>query len=153
MNNQLNAELHAELNRAGWMEHKPDLVTSFTEGRTHHSSEMNDAEARELISHIRRNNPKTKSARQFETTGIPASSNAADKMRKKILSMCHKMQWYKRDEYGSLLLKKGKPQLDWERIDNFCVARSHYKKELKKHSSQELPTLVTQFQNVLKSYS
>ncbi len=82
----------------------------------------------------------------------PAEMPLADKTnqaRKKILSYCHTMGWYKTNEAGEYILNKyDKPQLDYERIDAYCLKYSPCHKKLNDHSLAELTgrgALVYQF--------
>lgn len=58
----------------------------------------------------------------------------AQKMRGKILGMAHEMGW----KFGGL--------------NNWCLQRSYLKKKLDAYDYNELPRLVTQFEQVYKSY-
>lgn len=132
-----NRALHSLLNSTGLLPHKADLVASFTNGRTEKSSEMNETEAKQMLRHL--------------SLQKPVEYNPANKMRRKILAICHDLAWYKRDAAGNLILEKGKPVLDFDRIDSFCTARSKHKKPLQAHTAEELPSLVVSFQQLIKS--
>ena len=67
-----------------------------------------------------------------------------NKMRRKIISMSYQMGWF---IWG---VEKNKP--DFVRIDNWCNDKGMFKKNLQAHTYKELTQLVTQFENVLKSY-
>lgn len=125
-----NRQLHLLLNRAGVMPNKADLVHSFTEGRTEHSSEMQEWEALNLINHLR------------------TEDESAQRMRRKVLAICHTLGWYKRNEQNKLVEQDGRPVLDMERINNFCLTRGPFKKKLQKHTTKELTTLVTVFEKL-----
>ena len=102
---------------------RKDMILSYTGGRTARLSEMTYDEAMELI----------------EKIDIDAYKKIkADKMRKKILHLCHLMQWY----------EKGSTKLDFKRIDAFCIERGWKHKPLNAYTYSELPLLVTQFEEV-----
>lgn len=139
-------QVYTALNAAGLKEHKPDLVGSFTNYRTTKVSEMFDEEAKLLIKYC---NGYARAGRAQQAL---AQGNAADKMRKKILAICHHMQWYVRDAQDHLVLNNGKPQLDWKRIEAFCAKYGIRHKKLNDYTSAELPALITQFQKVESTY-
>lgn len=119
--------IHRLLCATRQVEHKADLVSSFTQGRALSSRDMYEEEAQALVDFLQ-NGGKVE--------------DKADKMRKKILSICHTMGWY----------KEGTKTLDYARIDAYCEKYSAVHKPLNKHTLQELPTLVSQFEAVLKSH-
>jgi hypothetical protein len=62
-----------------------------------------------------------------------------NKLRRKILAICHNLGWYIRDENNILVLDKNdKPKLDFNRIDQYCLTHSKYKKKLNDHTTSEL---------------
>lgn len=132
---QQNARLHwllGEMNAD--KELKQSLIYQFTNGETTHSSEMSYQECDALILHLQK-----------------TTQQSPDSMRKKILALCHQMNWYQRDPQGNLILKNGKPMLSYAKINNFCQKYGHAHKPFNRYTRQELPTLVTQFQNLFKS--
>ena len=131
-----NRKLHALLNATGNMPHKADLVSGYTNGRSDHSSAMLEYEALNLITYL-------EASKKDE-------EESCDKMRKKILAICHNMQWYGRYADGSLILHNSRPVLDFARINAFCKERGNGKKELQKYNSKELATLVTIFEKLEK---
>lgn len=134
-----NRLLHKLLTERGIMEHKAELVSGFTEGRTEHSSEMLECEARALVAFLRQ-----------QANDKPAPPrDAADRMRKKVLAICHTLGWYVRSADGNLVLRNGKPQLDWQRIDGFCRERTKFKKPLQQLTAAELPSVITSFERLL----
>lgn len=70
----------------------------------------------------------------------PPVANVSDKMRKKILSICHEMKWTVNQK------------LDWKHINEFLLKSGYLHKQLNDYTEQELPKLVTQFEQLLKSY-
>lgn len=108
---------------------KRTMIHDVTQGRTLHTEEVTDQELASMVSHL------------YNKVQDCTNNNAADKMRKKILHYCHLMQWYS---------TPGK--LDWNRIDAFCKKSGHKHKLMKDYNSSELPTLVSQFEEVYKCY-
>lgn len=144
-----NRQLHALLAKSGNMQHKGELVHGFTSGRTTHSSEMLEFEAINMIKWLKEHLPAHAAVVSPSRRG--QGEDAADKMRKKILAICHTLGWYQRDADGALLLRQGKPQLDFERINAFCTERTRFKKPLQRLSAAELPSVITSFEQLLKS--
>lgn len=104
---------------------KAELVQAFTKDASRTSTkDLSMMEAQGMIGHLKH-------------------SDSADKMRKKILSICHEMQWY----------QHGTTKLDWNRITRFLTKYGHaHKAHLNDYSILELPKLVTQFESLLKTY-
>ena len=138
-----NAQLHMLLSQCKLMPRKAELVSSFSSGRTEKSSELSITECIELINYLRQ-------YLKGEPQPFNDDADKANIMRRKILSICHQLQWYKRDNGGRLILGMGRAQLDFARIDAYCIKYSTHHKPLQQHTLSELPLLVTQFQNVLK---
>lgn len=135
-NNHQNTVLHkliADLNID--KETKADLVLQFTQERETSSAKMLVSECQELINHLNiiKNGPTDKKQ-------APAQNSVQNKMRRKILSICHEMNW----KIGS--------QLDWNRINFWLEKYGYLHKELNRYTEAELPKLVTQFENLLQSY-
>lgn len=62
------------------------------------------------------------------------------RMRKKIIAQCREMRW---DKDG---------KTDYERLNNFCLKYGYLHKPMNDYSEKELPRLVSQFEEVYKSY-
>ncbi len=112
-------------------EGKAELVWNYTGQRTIHSSEMDETECQALIDHL-----------QIRVDKVRKKENdAAQKMRRKILSICHEMGW--EDQKG---------KVDFDRLDKWLKKYGHkHYPQLNDYSLEELPALVTQFENLLKS--
>lgn len=108
-------------------QHKADMVEGFSGGRETSSAELFVPEAAAMISHLKSLDPE---------------EAAADKMRKKIISLAHEMNWR----------IPGTTRADMKRIDRWCRTFGYKKKSLDNYTYRELPTLVTQFEAVHKSY-
>lgn len=121
--------IYGLLGKTALTSQKPALCFSFSNGRTESVSDLKVFEANELIRYLtdelnKANNQQDESANQ---------------MRRKILSMCHRMLWE---------TEEGK--VDFERLNKWCAEKSYLKKELNKYTYQELPKLVSQFTSVYK---
>jgi hypothetical protein len=131
--------LHQLLERCGLSDMKAELVLAYTSGRSQHSSEMSWEECQQLIDSLQQNE---------------------NKMRRKVLSICHQLGWYcYKKPYAEapvhewqLQLSNGRPILDMKRINDWCIKYSHVHKSLNEHSEKDLVKLVSQFQLVLKHH-
>lgn len=118
MNHAQNKALHGLLNRTGLMEQKEALVMAFSNGRVKSSRELAFQEAGALITHLK-------------------SLDKSHRMRRKIISMAHELGWK----------VPGTKKIDMNAINAWCEKYGFGKKELNQYTEQELPKLVTQFQN------
>jgi len=116
-------------------EQKESIVRGFTGGRTVSISNMADDEFTAFVRHLE--------------TLVP-NAEAANKMRRKIISMAHDLGWHKRDAKGNLILRDGKPVADMVRIDAWCINQGG--KKLNGYTYEELPNIVTGFEKMQKSY-
>lgn len=123
-NNQ-NRQIYALLNQTGLLEQKENLVHTYTDGRTHRSSEMYSNEADDLI-HYLENYKK-------------ASKDKSDTMRKKILHYAHLLKWENAD--GKVNMNK---------VDSWCIKYGYKHKALQDHTTEELTMLVSQFERMVK---
>lgn len=127
-NNQQNKRLHQLLGDLKLSkEAKEDLVYRFTNGRSTSSASMSVTECDAMINELARNLKNSRAEKM-------------DKMRKKIFSICHDLQWE---------LPDGK--VDQEKLNNWLMKYGFKHKPLNDYSEKELPTLVTQFENLQKS--
>lgn len=126
-----NKRLHGLLGKLSISkEVKEELVFQFTSERTTHTKDMNIPECQALINFL--------SVQVGEANKKIQTPD--DKMRKKILSLCYEMHW----------TVKGK--LDWERINNWMLKYGYLHKPINEYKVNELPKLVSQFENQLKSF-
>lgn len=109
-------------------ETKRDLIREVSEGRSEHTADITNQQIDQLIAHVNK-----------LVNFSPARPE--DRMRKKIIHYCHMMRWYDAD---------GK--LDWDRINGFCEKSGHAHKKLNDYSTKELPMLVSQWEEVYKSF-
>lgn len=121
------ALIHAMLTKLKLTGQKANLVLGFTGGRTESSREMSRAEATEFIKYLKSQDP---------------DEQACDRMRKKIISMAKQCGY----------CQPGTDKADMARIDDWCRKYGKYHRPLNSHSKDELTQLVTQFENVYKSY-
>jgi hypothetical protein len=150
--------IHMLLNKAGEAAYKQDWVALISDHRVYSSKELSKAEADGLITALEQVlkglrmgfNPQTIQQEAFET---PAEQ--LQKLRRKVLYYCHQMQWYKKlDSTGTIAIKNGKPELDFNRIDNYCKKYSRVHKTLNEHTIAELEGkggLVFQFYKMSKN--
>lgn len=111
-----------------------ELAWQFSQGRTKSTRSLNVDEFQGMVNHL--------NAIQKGATETPKQKpiDIADKMRKKILSICHEMNW------------KQQQKLDYIRINEFCMKSGYLHKKLNAYTKEELPKLVTQFEQLLKSF-
>lgn len=119
--------IHTLLAKHGLKDDKPNIVQAFTAGRTTSVKEMRQEEAAALIGHLKDLDPQER---------------AGDKMRNKILSIAHEMNWR----------KPGTTDIDMDHVNAWCIQYGYLKKKLDNYTYTELPRLVTQFEEVYKSY-
>lgn len=100
------------------------MVLASSDGRTEKVSELKGREVNFLISNLK------------------GESEGVQRMKKKIIAICYELGW---------VLKEDKDKIDWTRVNGFCKERGHAKKVFNKYDFVELPTLVTQFEKLLKS--
>lgn len=133
--NQLKA-IYALLGEHGLRDEKESIIQAFTGGRSTHVSDMTSAEAAALIGHLK---------------SLDNTEAGATRMRNKILSMAHEMNWCLTP--GPSPQERGvKRRIDMGRVNNWCISRSYLKKKLDDYTYSELPKLVSQFEEVYKSH-
>lgn len=111
------------INKAGIAEeNKEQMVLSFTDQRTFSLREMDYYETQMLFKNLE------------ELLGYP--ENAADKMKRKILSLAHEMKWH----------VDGSRRINMARVDNWCIGK--FKAALDDLNYFDLMKAVTAFTNV-----
>jgi len=122
------------------MSEKDMLVYQYTNGRTQHSSEMHMHECQSLINFL----SAKQGAQQVTVAGRSAGKNDVfkrDRMRKKILSICHELNW-----------ETPEGAVDFPRLEKYLEKYGYkHKTNLNSYTTEELPTLVTQFENMLRT--
>lgn len=123
----------AMLNKLNMQDMKDDLVLQASNGRTTHSTELTVGEMRSLLEHLGGKQDQAAIARR------------ANMMRRRIFSMCYTLGWVKYDE------KEQRDVVDRARLDPWLIKYGYLHKDLQQYDYRELPKLVTQFENFLKS--
>jgi hypothetical protein len=109
-------------------ETKEELVYSYTKGRETSTAKMERMECQALINNLR------------VKANASKISDKANIMRRKVLSICHEMKW----------TVNGK--VDFLRLNEYLNKYGYLHKLLNLYTEQELPTLITQFEQLLKHY-
>ncbi len=113
---------------------KLDFVIQFSNERVFSSADLTVDECQAFISHLQALKDGFRPAQRMD-------NDPANKQRRKILAICHEMHW----------TKNGK--VDMIRLNAFLEKSGHlHKKNLNEYQLNELPTLVSQFEQLLKSY-
>lgn len=133
--------LYFLLDQLGIRHMKNDLVTDATEGRTESARELSLKEYSLLVDHL---NEKLKDARG-DAMPHKLEAQRADRMRKRIFSMCYSMGWTRFDT------DKGKHAVDYDRLEAWLLKYGYLHKKLDKYTYMELPTLVTQVEGLMRS--
>lgn len=132
-----NSQLHAIIGKLKIdKETKEELVYQFSGGRSKSSKDLLFDECQHLINYL---NAVQKGTTQLKARTSGAVYDACNQMRRKILSICHELQWEKAD---------GK--IDWPRLNNYLNKYGYLHKPLNDYIYEELPKLVTQFENLLR---
>lgn len=122
--------IEKSLKRKGFTETREDYIRKFTAGKKNGLSQLSAWEYKELIKWLKsvfQNNEAKVAADKYNTP--------ENKMRRKIISLLkHKMNYTMAD------------------IDKWCMKYSAQHKTLQQHTLDELPTLVTQAENLYKSF-
>jgi len=124
--NQLKA-IHVLIGKNHLRDEKESIVESFTAGRTKHVSEMYGKEAAALIGHLK---------------SLDETDKRTERMRNKVLSMAHEMNWR----------IAGTNRVDMDHVNNWCLNYGYKKRRLDDYTYEELPMLVTQFEQLYKSH-
>lgn len=129
--NSQNKRLYALLTQLNLLQMKANLALQFSYNRTSETSQLTVKECNELIKHLEKNNP-----------------NLVDKSVSKIK--------IKRGKVLHLALASGfkntKGDVDYKRFNAFMLTKSVYKKQLIDYNLSELNELITQFEQIAKSY-
>ncbi|MEI6683449.1 MAG: hypothetical protein WCO44_12505 [Bacteroidota bacterium] len=131
--------LYGLFHDTGTEKYRHDLVRSFTDGRTENSSELSDLEADELIRHL-----ETLIKKPHGPT-LSGVDYQGQQQRRRILSLCYNIGWVICNEASK------KHQVDFTRLNSWMLKYGYMHKPLNNYSYQELPRLVTQFENMATS--
>lgn len=128
-----NNQLHGLIGRLRIdTETKQDLVYAYSGGREVSSKGLWYHECQALINCLF---ARTKGA-------VWSDSSPENKMRRKILSICHEMRW--KDEITD--------NIDWKHLNDWLKKYGYLHKKLNDYTAAELPTLITQFEHLLRDY-
>lgn len=116
-------------------EAKASMVAGFSQGRCTSSKALLHSEAEAMIKHLQ---------------SLQPHAAEAAKMRNKILYYAHEMNWRQADPSPTGGSRKG--AVDMARIDAWCRKFGYLHKALDQYEYAELPRLVTQFEQVYRSY-
>ena len=128
------------LDQLGIRHMKNDLVSDASSGRTESCRELTKLEMDELIKHLEQ---KLRDAQ--DVTHKRQGVIRMDRMKKRIFSICYSIGWTTIDP------EKNRHIVDQERLNAWMKKYGYLHKELNDYTYLELPTLVTQFEQLLKS--
>ena len=111
---------------------RQDLAYQYSQGQSSSTKDLTQQQAQQLINHL---NHLAKNV--TTNTAVPQG----DKMRKKILSICHEMNFA--DATG---------KLNMANVNAHCIKVGYLHKPLNAYTTTELPYLVTQYEQILKTY-
>lgn len=116
---------------------KEKLVLDYTYQRTTSLREMTFEEAMDMI--------KSMNAKQM-TPDTYSKMQKSDRMRKRILSMCHQLSWTYYDK------NQKKQTVSFYKLDAWMMNYSYLHKLLNSYKDNELPRLVHQFEEMFLNY-
>lgn len=134
------SRLYGLLNKKQMMEQRHQLFRSYSKGRTDDSRELSELEVDELIRFL-----EVYSVGGMQS-GHKNNFEKGDKMRKRILSLCYEYGW----TYYSNAKKRN--VADYNKLNKWMLKSSYLHKPLNQYAYAELPKLVTQFENVVKTF-
>jgi hypothetical protein len=120
--------------KLGLIHQKENIVAGFSNGKTTSTRALDHNASIELIRWLKSQDKE---------------EQAAEKQRRKIIAIARTMGWEKIVVQPDGSIKK---KADMERIDNWCLKFGYLHKKLNHYKLYELPTLVTQFEAVEKSF-
>jgi len=127
--------LYCLLKEKAMLANRHDLVFAFSDGTTENSAELTQEQIDDLIEHLQSDGPEKNSSTGYN----------GNRMRRRIMSMCYSIGWTRWDE------GKKRHIVDMERLDGWMKKYSHLHKGLNEYKYNELPVVVTQFENLMKS--
>lgn len=146
MNLQQNKMIHALLAQTNLTRQKANIVAGISQGRTESSKDLTDTEAQAMITYLKENIPPPV---------LDGLDIKADKMRKKIISYAWQMNWTIKInalELAKLPSSALPYKCDMNRLNAWCEKYGYLHKKLNDYSYQELPKLLTQFENMYNDY-
>ncbi len=127
MNYKAYFTLEKRLRRAGFNDHRSDLILPFTEGRTESLQELSPWEYQQFISWIKAS---------FDLQEEDWQQSPENRMRRKI--------------YALFIYHMGYTK---EGLENWCIKYGKHHKGLNDHNYNELVNLVTQAENAYTSFT
>jgi hypothetical protein len=126
---------YAIINKCGLSAEKDTIVLSISNGRTTSMRQLTHQESIFLIKWL-----KNEQERRGKIHSRDISA-----MRGKILYYCHQMGWTKKNATGKTIA-------DVQRFDEWALHYSYLKKKLNQYTYDEMPKLVSQFEQVYKHF-
>lgn len=132
--------LYGLLNKKQMMEQRHELFQSYSKNRTRDSKDLSEQEMDDLIRFLEFYNVGGMQS------GCKTDFEKGDKMRKRVLSLCYEYGWTRHDAV------KNKRVVDYAKLNAWLLKSGYLHKSLNQYKYAELPKLVTQFENVIKSF-
>lgn len=136
--------IHAQLAQIGLAndkEYKRELVQTYTHGRETSTTGLFADEADLMIGDLQ------------ETIGKSLSPDKikGNQKRKLMCHYAHEMMWYKKQSAQDEA-RGAKPELDTERLNNWCIVSGYLHKPWMEYTTAELSKLVWQFQQAHQDF-
>lgn len=125
--------IESKLKKQGFNFDRSELIGTFTADKKKGLSELTDHEYREFINWLNKRFPASK-------LNVPPEEEKMQLQRRKIIALFRKMGYQKDNK------------ADMVRIYGWVLKYGYLNKSLKLYNSEELPMLVTQAENVYKSF-
>lgn len=133
------SQMHAILSKKGLMDQKREIVGMISKGRTFSMMQLTQWEAQMWINAMNK------------ATTQPKSEDPRQKMINRIIAIAREMGVVQRknfaDANGQL-----KHKSDYSRLNEWMKEKSYLKKPLNQYTYEELPTLVSQYNNIYISW-
>ncbi|WP_044203896.1 hypothetical protein [Flammeovirga sp. OC4] len=124
----------AYLNTLGIKEQRKDIVLQYTEGRTDSTKEMTQDEVLLMLQDL---------LIQINPPEYEVQKKEVSKMRSKIIAIASKI--------GMVELKENFKETDWSYFNAWMMQYGYLHKRLPKYKLNELPKLVSQFEQMEKN--
>ena len=133
-------------------EDKKDMVFSYTQDKMKLSlKDLDFDQCSDLIQKLNKmvspssavTSPPVLGGARGGKKGVDEDKEAKNRIRRRILALCHNLGWYRPNEVK---------QLDYARMDAYCLEHTGAKKELNKMSKEELQKAAYQFDQMYKNY-
>lgn len=140
INNQTVILMNTLLSVLGLQDEKQTLVLSFSEGRSESSKDLEQVEANQLCRHLQ------------ELKKEQDKQDGSDKMRKKIIGLLKGVEQIK-TERNTYEFTNEDGRANMRAIYRFILNVGYAKKGLNHYSKEELVKLVSQVEQITKTYS